>query len=147
MVLEAASENDLEELVALLGILFTQEAELSPDAGKQRRALQIILREPAFGRIYVARDDGKVIAMASLLNTVSTAEGGEAALFEDLVVRPEHRGRGIGAALLGFVIGEARKAGVRRITLLTDAENERAQALYRKLGFGYSSMRAMRLKL
>jgi ribosomal protein S18 acetylase RimI-like enzyme len=85
--------------------------------------------------------------MASLVYTVSTAEGGKAALFEDLVVHPEHRGQGIGTALLRFVIEEAKKRGVLRLTLLTDMQNERAQALYRKLGFADSPMKPMRLKL
>jgi ribosomal protein S18 acetylase RimI-like enzyme len=31
--------------------------------------------------------------------------------------------------------------------LLTDKQNKRAQALYRKLGFTESTMKAMRLKL
>jgi ribosomal protein S18 acetylase RimI-like enzyme len=85
--------------------------------------------------------------MASLLFTVSTAEGGRAAWFEDLIVLPEHRRRGIGSALLGFVIREAKREGVLRITLLTDSGNERAQALYRKLGFTPSTMQPMRLRL
>jgi ribosomal protein S18 acetylase RimI-like enzyme len=63
------------------------------------------------------------------------------------VVHPEYRRRGIGASLLGFVIEKARQQAVLRITLLTDMQNERAQALYRKLGFTGSPMRPMRLKL
>ena len=35
------------------------------------------------GTVFVARDGRQVVAMASLLYTVSTAEGGKAALFED----------------------------------------------------------------
>ena len=54
--------------------------------------------------------------MASLLYTVSTAEGGKAALFEDLVTAPEHRKRGIGEALLKHVVAQARAEGVLRIT-------------------------------
>jgi AraC family transcriptional regulator of adaptative response/methylated-DNA-[protein]-cysteine methyltransferase len=99
------------------------------------------------GTIYVARDEGQVVAMASLLYTVSTAEGGTAALFEDLVVQPTHRGQGIATALAGFAIAEARSRGVLRLTLLTDMQNERAQELYRRLGFIDSSMKPMRLKL
>jgi GNAT superfamily N-acetyltransferase len=133
--------------VALLAVLFDQEAEFAPDADKQRRALEMILSDPRVGRIFVAREGGRVVAMASLLYTVSTAEGGRAALFEDLVVAPEARGTGVGPALLQFVIEEAGKEGLLRLTLLTDRDNERAQALYRKCGFVDSPMKAMRLQL
>ena len=121
-----AGAADTSQLVELLGILFTQEAELNPDPRKQRRALEIILQDPSRARIYVARDAGKVIAMAALHFTTSTAEGGKAAWFEDCIVRPDYRRQGIGKALLEFVV---------------------AQALYRKTGFTNSAMLAMRLKL
>jgi len=131
----------------LLGILFESEAEFSADAEKQRAALQAILADPAKGKIFVAREGREVVAMASLLYTVSTAEGGKAALFEDLVTAPEHRKRGIGEALLKHVVAQARAEGVLRITLLTDMQNERAQAMYRRVGFVGSPMKPMRLRL
>ena len=143
----AATRAELPQLVALLGVLFSQEAEFVPDDAKQTRALEKILADDSVGRIHVARDGGRVVAMASLLYSISTAEGGLAASFEDLVVLPGYRGKGIGAALLRHVVAEARKQGVLRLTLLTDRQNERAQALYRKLGFAESTMKAMRLKL
>jgi GNAT superfamily N-acetyltransferase len=142
-----ATREDLPQLVALLGVLFSQEAELVPDDTKQTRALEKILSDESVGRIHVARDGAKVVAMASLIYGISTAEGGLAASFEDMVVLPGYRGKGIGSALLGHVIAEARKQGVLRLMLLTDRQNKRAQALYRKLGFAESSMKAMRLKL
>ena len=147
MKFETARSADLPRLVELLGILFESEAEFSADAAKQRAALQAILADPEKGTIFVARDGRHVVAMATLLYTVSTAEGGRAALFEDLVVAPEYRRRGIGQALLKHVVAEARKAGVLRITLLTDMQNERAQAMYRRVGFVGSPMKPMRLKL
>ena len=145
--LGTATRQDLPQLVALLGVLFSQEAEFVPDDAKQTRALEKILSDESVGRIHVARDGGKVVAMASVLYSISTAEGGLAASFEDLVVLPGYRGKGLGKALLQHVITEARKQGVLRLTLLTDRQNERAQALYRKLGFADSTMKAMRLKL
>jgi len=144
---DVAKAADLPRLVELLGLLFESEAEFSADAEKQRAALQSILADPAKGRIFVAREGREVVAMASLLYTISTAEGGRAALFEDLVTAPEHRKRGIGEALLKHVVAEARKEGVLRITLLTDMQNERAQAMYRRVGFVGSPMKPMRLKL
>jgi ribosomal protein S18 acetylase RimI-like enzyme len=142
-----ATAKELPRLVELLGILFESEAEFSVDAEKQRVALQAILADAGKGKIYVARDGRQVVAMASLLYTISTAEGGKAAIFEDLVVAPEHRKRGIGEALLKHVVAEARAEGILRITLLTDMQNERAQAMYRRVGFVGSPMKPMRLKM
>jgi ribosomal protein S18 acetylase RimI-like enzyme len=144
---EVAKSADLPRLVELLGILFESEAEFSADGAKQRAGLQAILENPAIGQIFVAREGRHVVAMASLLYTVSTAEGGRAALFEDLVVAPEQRKRGIGEALLKHVVAQARADGVLRITLLTDMQNQRAQAMYRRVGFAGSPMKPMRLKL
>ena len=142
-----AVARDLPQLVELLGILFTQEAEFTPDAEKQKKGLEAILASPAIGKIYVAREGKQVLGMATLLFTVSTAEGGRAAWFEDLVVHPEQRRRGIATDLLKYVVAQARAEGVVRLTLLTDMQNERAQALYRRVGFVGSPMRPMRLKL
>ena len=144
---EPAREADLPQLVELLALLFDQEAEFKPDAAKQAAALKQILADPARGRIYVARDGRQVVAMASLLFTISTAEGGKAAWLEDLVVRPEYRQQGTGEKMLGYVVSQARAEGVLRITLLIDMQYERAQALYRRAGFVGSPMRPMRLKL
>jgi GNAT superfamily N-acetyltransferase len=142
-----AGAADIPQLVDLLGILFAQEHELSPDAGKQRRALQLILADPSRARIYVAREGGEVLAMAALHFTISTAEGGKVAGLEDCIVHPAHRRKGVGEALLAYVLEQAKAEGALRVMLLTDGDNARAQALYRKKGFAPSSMLAMRLKL
>jgi GNAT superfamily N-acetyltransferase len=145
--LGTARHDDLPQLVSLLGLLFSEEAEFAPDAGKQQRALALLIPESAAGIVFVARELGRAVAMASLVYTVSTAEGGKAALFEDLIVHPDYRRRGIATALVRFVIDEARRRKLLRLTLLTDMQNARAHALYRKLGFADSSMKPMRLKL
>jgi GNAT superfamily N-acetyltransferase len=145
--LGVALKEEVPQLVALLGILFSQESEFAPDDAKQTRALEKMLSDESVGTVYVARVEGRVVAMASLVYTISTAEGGTTALFEDLIVLPGHRGRGIASSLVDFVIRQARKQGLLRLTLLTDMQNERAQRLYRKLGFADSAMKPMRLKL
>ena len=143
----AATKKDLAQLVDLLGMLFAQEADFVPDAAKQRRALELILGDPRIGRIYVAREDGRVVGMASTLYTVSTAEGGKAAWLEDMVVLPERRERGVGAALLAHAVVGAREEGCLRLTLLSDEDNAQAHAVYASEGFQFSGMRPMRLKL
>ncbi|MGQ0510559.1 MAG: GNAT family N-acetyltransferase [Betaproteobacteria bacterium] len=139
--------RDLSQLARLLGVLFGQEAEFAPDSAKQRRALRMVLANPALGRIYVARRGARVLGTVSVLRSVSTAEGGHAGLLEDLVVRPEARGAGVGTALLAFAVERSRAEGLLRLTLLTDRGNRKAQRLYLKAGFTLSSMVPMRLKL
>jgi GNAT superfamily N-acetyltransferase len=145
--LGSAARSDIPRLVELLGLLFSQEREFTPDPEKQREALEAILADRSRGRIFVAREGSEVVGMASLLYTISTAEGGKAALFEDLIVDPKHRRKGIGTKLVNYVIQQARAEGVLRITLLTDLENDTALGLYRKLGFVDSPMQPMRLHL
>ena len=67
-----ATAKDLPQMVELLGVLFTDEAEFLPNAEKQRRALEAILANPQTGTIFVAREGKRVVAMASLLFTAAS---------------------------------------------------------------------------
>ncbi|MEM1213416.1 MAG: GNAT family N-acetyltransferase [Planctomycetota bacterium] len=143
-----ADLSDLSELVALLGELFSQEAEFEPDSQKQAEGLRLIVEDPARGSILVWRHPGAgVVGMVVLLWTVSTAEGGWVATLEDVVVAPAYRGQGIGRRLLDAGLDAARAKGCRRVSLLTDADNHRAQKVYHSRGFTDSSMRLLRLTL
>ncbi len=135
-----ATVADIPALCKLLDLLFTQEAEFAPDRDAQIRGLRAIVDDPEVGSILVARAGGDVLGMVNLLWTVSTALGARVALLEDMVTRPEARGRGIGGELLEAAVRHARAHGCRRVTLLTDADNERAQAFYRHHGFVDSPM-------
>lgn len=147
LTIEQAEPADLPRLSELLGELFSMEEEFKPDLEKQERGLRRIIEEPKLGRIFVARIDGRIAGMVNLLFTISTAEGGRAALLEDMVVGAGFRGRGTGSSLIRHAIEFARTEGCLRITLLTDAGNEKAIEFYQKRGFTTSPMIPMRLKL
>lgn len=143
-----AAAADIPRLCELLALLFTQEAEFSPDAGRQSRALGCILDDPATGMIVCATAaDDQIIGMVSLLFTISTAEGGRAAWLEDMVVDPSWRGRGVGERLLEEAVSRGRAAGCTRLTLLTDETNDGARRFYTRAGFVESPMLPMRLRL
>lgn len=81
----------------------------------------------------VAEVDGGIVGGADFhrgkwSKNVHTAELGVA-------VRKEHRGLGIGAALMRTGIRWAKTSGVRKLKLGVFATNEWAIALYRSLGF------------
>lgn len=144
---EQAELSDLPALSTLLTLLFSQEHEFTPDPAAQQRGLAAILEQPDSGRILVARYQGEVIAMVSLLFTISTALGGRVALLEDMVVNPAYRGQGIGSQLLAYAVEFARTQQILRIILLTDHDNSAAQQLYQQQGFQQSGMQAWRLIL
>jgi GNAT superfamily N-acetyltransferase len=56
-------------------------------------------------------------------------------LLEDLFVREEARGTGVGRALVQGVVDLAAERGCRRVELDTNEANEGAVALYESLGF------------
>lgn len=147
MEIALASLSDIPELCELLGILFSQEVEFVPNHEAQSRGLTRIISNPEAGIIVLARQGGQVVGMCNLLFTVSTALGERVAILEDMIVSPNYRGSGVGSQLLGQAIKFARLNGCKRITLLTDRDNESAQRFYQKHGFVISAMIPLRIPL
>ncbi len=145
VVIEPATQADLDELSELLGELFAHESDFRPDKNKQLRGLRLIFEQPSRGRVFVLRRNGAIVGMINLLFTISTAEGGFVMLLEDLVVHAKYQGHGYGNKLLEHAIDFAKKKNFLRITLLTDRPENVAQAFFRKHGFVDSSMIPMRL--
>jgi [ribosomal protein S18]-alanine N-acetyltransferase len=59
----------------------------------------------------------------------------------NIALRPQYRGRGIGTALLRHVLTEGHQLGARRATLEVRASNEGARRLYERLGFHVAATR------
>jgi ribosomal protein S18 acetylase RimI-like enzyme len=127
--------------------LFSQEAEFKPNHELQGRGLSKILNNEDIGVILVVRDSAKVIGMVNILYTVSTALGERVGVLEDFVVLPKYRDEGVGSELLSYALNFAKQKGCKRITLLTDNDNEDAQRFYLRHGFSSSPMVPFRLSL
>ncbi len=137
--------DDIPTLATLLGFLFEQEAEFTPDFEKQQHGLQMIVTNPMVGELLVAEEaDGKIVGMVSLLYTVSTAMGSLVALLEDMIVHPDYRGHGCGSKLVGAALELAKERNCKRITLLTDFNDLSAERFYQKHGFKLSPMVPLR---
>ena len=145
VVIEPATEADLDELSEMLGGLFSQEGDFRPDKEKQLRGLRLIFEQPSRGRVFVLRQNGAIVGMINLLFTISTAEGGFVILLEDLVIHKEYQGKGYGSKLLQHAIDFAKQKNFLRITLLTDRPENLAQEFFRHHDFVESSMIPMRL--
>ena len=145
VVIEPATEADLDELSEMLGGLFAQEGDFHPDKDKQLRGLRLIFEQPSRGRVFVLRRNGAIVGMINLLFTISTAEGGFVILLEDLVIHKQYQGKGYGSRLLQHAINFAKQKNFLRVTLLTDRPENVAQEFFRHHGFVESSMIPMRL--
>jgi ribosomal protein S18 acetylase RimI-like enzyme len=145
--LRDAREEDVPAMAGLLSELFSLEKDFRPDLDKQMRGLRLLLKQPQLGRLFVASTDDGVVGMVSLLFTVSTAEGGPAAILEDMIVASAYRGQGIGRRLVEHVLDRAAKLGNTRVTLLADRHNQAALGFYRALGFADSNMQVIRKTL
>jgi len=145
--IDFATADDLPQLADLLTELFTLESDFHPEREKQLRGLRSILENPSLGRLFVLRIGGEIAGMSNALITVSTAEGGRVLLLEDVIVRREHRGFGLGRRMVEHVCDWASRQGMTRVTLLADRDNHAALDFYRKLGFETSHMTVLRKSL
>jgi GNAT superfamily N-acetyltransferase len=100
-----------------------REWPLAPEIA--RRIVDERLEEGTF-RIW---NDGENVAFASYV-----LAGPKAARVAPVYTRPEFRGRGYGAAIVGALCAELIQAG-RRVFLVTDVANPTSNALYARLGF------------
>jgi len=87
--------------------------------------------------VLVADTDGDVIgyAYAAIEGYDYMALRGPAGVLHDIIVAPEHRGRGVGRLLLDAMLEFFRSRGVPRVVLSTAERNEAAQRLFASAGF------------
>jgi ribosomal protein S18 acetylase RimI-like enzyme len=112
-----------EEIPALARALVeTSEAQLQNRWQEQ---------ELGYRELLVAEVDGEMAGTVSV--DVRHARPGSLHLFA-LEVAPALRGRGIGGAIVTYVVDEARRRGRKRVYLEVRSDN-RARRLYHRLGF------------
>ncbi len=128
----------------------------SMDEDDRRKEIEGLLgRDFRRGRLlcWVAEEGGRVVAQAAVRlrgGRARTAAGAGtaagASLYGELInvyTEPAHRGRGIGSALVGAAISEARVLGLARLVLQATDDSRR---IYERAGFS-SGGRGMSLEM
>lgn len=90
---------------------------------------------------YIFEQDGKSAGYGQLSLTYSNEAGGICVWLEEIYVRPEFQGMGIGSEFLNFVKNEYKNAA--RLRLEIEPDNDGARKLYKRMGFSeleYQSM-------
>lgn len=94
------------------------------------------LERPEVCFIYVLHTaDVRVAAFCAFWRVADQAH------INNLAVRPELRGRGLGTQMLEAIVSEAQRLGAESLTLEVRASNVAAQRLYERAGFHQAGVR------
>jgi GNAT superfamily N-acetyltransferase len=134
MTIRPATEADLatiEELIRALAEYERLSQEVAMDAELLRRSL---FGERPYAEVLIAEEDGASAGFALFFHNFSTFVGRPGIYLEDLFVRPEHRGKGYGKALLKRLAEIAVERDCGRLEWAVLDWNEPAVGFYRSLG-------------
>ena len=98
-------------------------------------ALDLFLEHPELGFVWMAYDDRGVAGICVVCYAISTSMGSVVVKLDDVSVKPDRRGKGVGTDLLEQLKEQLRKESVTRIDVAVHKDNPEAKRFYAKLGF------------
>lgn len=117
-----------EELLAAFERLLPQLTQASIPTVEELRALL-----DSGSVLLAAIENGQMVGLGCLC--VFRSPSGLHAHIEDVVVEESQRGKGIGEALVLGLVEEARRLGLKGISLTCNPRRQAANRLYARLGF------------
>ncbi len=128
-----------EMLAAFLGEdqHYLQSSEAYGDQGIRglNDALDLFLEQPELGFVWLAFDDGEIAGVCVISYAISTSMGAVVAKLDDVSVKRDRRGKGVGTILIRQLMDQLKKELVLRIDVAVHMENPEARRFYEKLGF------------
>ncbi len=134
MQLRAAEAADVPLIYQLIGELADYEHLRHRVVGSEQDLRRHLFGEPRFASAMLALWDGEIAGYALYFYNYSTFQCRPGMYLEDLFVRPAHRGRGIGHALLAALERHARDFGCGRMEWAVLDWNQKAIDFYRRFG-------------
>jgi GNAT superfamily N-acetyltransferase len=132
--LRAAETTDVPVIFQLIGELADYERLRHQMVGDVNDLRRHLFGEPRYAHALMADWDGVPAGFALYFFNYSTFLCRPGLYLEDLFVRPQQRGRGIGLALLTALEQRAREAGCGRLEWSVLDWNESAIEFYRRFG-------------
>ncbi|WP_211262671.1 GNAT family N-acetyltransferase [Nitriliruptor alkaliphilus] len=138
-VLKILGPSDLDELLQLYTHLHRNDETLDPGTAQDRWGE--ILGMPGH-TVFGVRLDDELIGSCILQTVPNLTRGGRPyAVMENVVVRADHRARGVGTAMVRSALSEAWKAGCYKVMLLTGTDNRHTRHFYEHAGFDGTAKR------
>jgi GNAT superfamily N-acetyltransferase len=122
-------KRELEDLLPLVAS-YQKFYGAEPDVERNRRFFSRFLHPSDEGLLLGAWVDGYLAGFATLYWFFSSTKAAGSVLMNDLFVREDVRGAGIGRALIQSALDEARRRGAAHLEWYTAPDNVVAQRLY-----------------
>jgi GNAT superfamily N-acetyltransferase len=129
-----AAPADEQSLVILMREFYAIE-HLAFDDISSPFALGQLLNDGSIGLAYLIHADAELVGYFVLTFGFSLEFHGRDALVDELYVRDEFRGKGLGRASLEFIETVCLQQDIKAVHLEVDRVNVRAQEVYRKAGY------------
>lgn len=133
-LIRTANENDVPEIFALIKELAEFEKLADQINTTENGLRKTLFGEDRFVEILLAEFNGEIVGQALFFKNFSTFLGKPGIYLEDLYVKPEMRGKGIGKALLDKIISIAKERNYGRVEWSVLNWNESAIDFYKKIG-------------
>jgi ribosomal protein S18 acetylase RimI-like enzyme len=98
-------------------------------------ALDLFLERPSLGLCGWPYDDQGVAGICVVCYAISTSMGAVVSKLDDVSVKPDRRGKGVGSEMLRQLKEQLRREMVTRIDVAVHLQNPEARAFYEKAGF------------
>jgi GNAT superfamily N-acetyltransferase len=128
-----AREDEVDELLPLMRA-YCDFYESSPSDEGLLTMMRTLIADPSQGAVFIARDGGRAVGVATLDWKWSSLKGARIGYLEDLFVDPEARGRGIADSLIQVCADRCRELGMPAMEWATAPDNLRAQEVYNRTG-------------
>jgi GNAT superfamily N-acetyltransferase len=131
----AAATSDIDTLLHLIQGLQQDDPWSVPFREEQvRESVRELLVNPSAGRVFLVCEPDSCVGYLVLSFDFSLEYGGRNAWIDELFIRPEFHGKGIGSKALDFAIQAARERGAKVLHLEVNRGNP-AIDLNRQHGF------------
>lgn len=126
-------ETDREEVLAMMRVFYRSPAVLSNGSEEIfYNDIENCINECPFLEGYIFQAGQEIQGYAMLAKSFSTEFGKLCIWIEDLYIKPEYRGIGIGSQFFAYI---EEKYPDRIMRLEVEEENERAVKVYEKCGY------------
>ena len=138
------TREDAQQVIDMMRVFYASPAVLSNGSEEIfRNDVENCVNDSPYLEGYIIEDGQKILGYGMIAKSFSTEFGKPCMWIEDLYLKEEARGLGLGSKFLNFIAEKYPEAILR---LEVEEENERAIKTYRKCGFEVLPYMEMKLE-